>query len=156
MAAKTTKKSGSGATKATKSKAPTKATKSKAPANATKSKAPTKGGKVTKISAVKKAPARKQVAKTGSVKAPAAKPVPSKSAKAETTKKRPSSPRKGALKKILLAKRLSLIQQMQAQLGQSLTDEQQRRLEAAMDSGDQALVDLDREMGISLQEMRLI
>ena len=39
-------------------------------------------------------------------------------------------------------------------LGQSLTDEQQRRLESAMDSGDQALVDLDREMGISLQEMR--
>jgi DnaK suppressor protein len=35
-----------------------------------------------------------------------------------------------------------------------VTEEQQRRLEAAMDSGDQALVDLDREMGISLQEMR--
>ncbi len=43
---------------------------------------------------------------------------------------------------------------MRQQLGQSLTDEQQRRLEAAMDSGDQALMDLEREMGISLQEMR--
>ncbi|RMH37930.1 MAG: TraR/DksA family transcriptional regulator [Nitrospirae bacterium] len=46
------------------------------------------------------------------------------------------------------------MKQIQEQLGQTLTDEQQRRLESAMDSGDQALVDLDREMGISLQEMR--
>ncbi len=46
------------------------------------------------------------------------------------------------------------MKQMQQQLGQSLTDDQQRRLEAAMDSGDQALFDLEREMGISLQEMR--
>ena len=44
--------------------------------------------------------------------------------------------------------------QMREQLGQSLTDDQQRRLESAMDSGDQALFDLEREMGISLQEMR--
>jgi len=62
--------------------------------------------------------------------------------------------RYGALKEILLAKREALIQEIKQQLGQSLTDEQQRRLEAAMDSGDQALVDLEREMGISLQEMR--
>ena len=62
--------------------------------------------------------------------------------------------RKGQLKQILLAKRDALTQAMKQQLGQSLTDEQQRRLEAAMDSGDQALVDLEREMGISLQEMR--
>ncbi len=64
------------------------------------------------------------------------------------------APRKKSLQKILLAKREVLLQEMQVQLGQSLTDEQQRRLEAAMDSGDQALVDLEREMGISLQEMR--
>ncbi len=63
-------------------------------------------------------------------------------------------PRKESLQKILLAKREVLLQEMQVQLGQSLTEEQQRRLEAAMDSGDQALVDLEREMGISLQEMR--
>ena len=62
--------------------------------------------------------------------------------------------RKSQLKQILLAKRDALTQTMKQQLGQSLTDEQQRRLEAAMDSGDQALVDLEREMGISLQEMR--
>ena len=62
--------------------------------------------------------------------------------------------RKVVLKQILLDKRDALTQAMRQQLGQSLTDEQQRRLEAAMDSGDQALVDLEREMGISLQEMR--
>jgi DnaK suppressor protein len=62
--------------------------------------------------------------------------------------------RYGALKDLLLAKREALVQEIKQQLGQSLTDEQQRRLEAAMDSGDQALVDLEREMGISLQEMR--
>ncbi|KPK25296.1 MAG: hypothetical protein AMK69_14690 [Nitrospira bacterium SG8_3] len=58
------------------------------------------------------------------------------------------------MKEILLAKREALIQEIKQQLGQSVTEEQSRRLEAAMDSGDQALVDLDREMGISLQEMR--
>jgi DnaK suppressor protein len=46
------------------------------------------------------------------------------------------------------------MKQIQEKLGQSLTDDQQRRLESAMDSGDQALFDLEREMGISLQEMR--
>lgn len=65
-----------------------------------------------------------------------------------------SGDRKNVLKQILLAKRDQLTKTMRQQLGQSLTDEQQRRLEAAMDSGDQALVDLEREMGISLQEMR--
>ena len=120
----------------------------------TKPKAQTKGSKVGKTSAAKKAPAKTRGTKAGSVKASAAKAAVDKTTKAQTSPKGPSSLRKGALKKILLAKRMSLIQQMQAQLGQSLTDEQQRRLEAAMDSGDQALVDLDREMGISLQEMR--
>jgi DnaK suppressor protein len=62
--------------------------------------------------------------------------------------------RHAALKEILLEKREALIREIKQQLGQTLTEEQQRRLEAAMDSGDQALVDLDREMGISLQEMR--
>ncbi|WP_447971437.1 TraR/DksA family transcriptional regulator [Nitrospira sp. M1] len=66
----------------------------------------------------------------------------------------PSKGRKATLRKILLAKRDAITQAIKHQLGQSLTEEQQRRLESAMDSGDQALVDLDREMGISLQEMR--
>ncbi|MCA9471908.1 MAG: TraR/DksA family transcriptional regulator [Nitrospira sp.] len=76
--------------------------------------------------------------------------------KNESTEKKSSTPkdRKATLKKILLAKRDAISQAIKQQLGQSLTDEQQRRLESAMDSGDQALVDLDREMGISLQEMR--
>ena len=62
--------------------------------------------------------------------------------------------RHASLKQILLDKREALIQEIRQQLGQSVSEEQQRRLEAAMDSGDQALVDFEREMGISLQEMR--
>jgi len=69
-------------------------------------------------------------------------------------KKTGSGVRHASLKQILLAKREALIQEIKQQLGQSVSEEQQRRLEAAMDSGDQALVDLEREMGISLQEMR--
>jgi DnaK suppressor protein len=69
-------------------------------------------------------------------------------------KKTGSGDRHASLKQILIAKREALIQEIKQQLGQSVSEEQQRRLEAAMDSGDQALVDLEREMGISLQEMR--
>lgn len=83
---------------------------------------------------------RKSTASTGTASEKSAKEAP--------------EDRHAALKEILLAKREALIKEIKQQLGQSLTDEQQRRLEAAMDSGDQALVDLDREMGISLQEMR--
>jgi len=72
----------------------------------------------------------------------------------KTQKKRETPKRHMALKKILIAKREALIQEIKQQLGLSVSEEQQRRLEAAMDSGDQALVDLEREMGISLQEMR--
>ena len=69
-------------------------------------------------------------------------------------KKTGSGDRHASLKQILIEKREALIQEIKQQLGQSVSEEQQRRLEAAMDSGDQALVDLEREMGISLQEMR--
>jgi DnaK suppressor protein len=72
----------------------------------------------------------------------------------KSKKKDGSEDRHASLKQILLVKREALIQEIKQQLGQSVTEEQQRRLEAAMDSGDQALVDLEREMGISLQEMR--
>lgn len=58
------------------------------------------------------------------------------------------------LRKILIERRGKLLREIQDQLGQSLTQEQQRRFESAMDSGDQALLDLEREMGISLQEKR--
>jgi len=76
-------------------------------------------------------------------------PPPKKSKKKDGT-----DARHVLLKQILLDKREALIQEIKQQLGQSVSEEQQRRLEAAMDSGDQALVDLEREMGISLQEMR--
>ena len=97
----------------------------------------------TTVSAVTKKPTAKGPSKTTSTG-----PTLRKPAKAQT------EDRHAALKEILLAKREALIQEIKQQLGQSVTEEQQRRLEAAMDSGDQALVDLDREMGISLQEMR--
>jgi DnaK suppressor protein len=71
-----------------------------------------------------------------------------------TKKQKGLDDRHATLKKILIEKREALIQEIKQQLGQSVTDEQARRLEAAMDSGDQALVDFEREMGISLQEMR--
>jgi len=58
------------------------------------------------------------------------------------------------LRVILLSKRDALLQEMKERLGQSVTEEQQRRLEVAMDSGDQSLAGFEREMGISLQEMK--
>ena len=73
--------------------------------------------------------------------------------KAKAPKRLPSS-RSMTLRKIMLEKRVELMKEIQSQLGQSLTEEQQRRFESAMDSGDQALLDLEREMGISLQEKR--
>ncbi len=66
----------------------------------------------------------------------------------------PYSGRREILRKMLLGKRQEIIQEIQEDLGNSLTADQQRRLESGMDSGDQALMDLDRELGISLLEMR--
>ncbi len=103
----------------------------------------------TKMAVTPSAPPKKTM-KKGSAKDAAGPTYPPKKSK----KKGKSDDRHAALKEILLVKREALIQEIKQQLGQSVTDEQQRRLEAAMDSGDQALVDLEREMGISLQEMR--
>lgn len=125
MKAKTTKKSTSAATRSTK-------------AESTKSAA--------KDSTTGKRPTR-------SKPEPAA-PSASKSAGAHANRPRSVGSRTKSLRAILLAKREAIMKQMQEKLGQSLTDDQQRRLESAMDSGDQALFDLEREMGISLQEMR--
>ena len=80
--------------------------------------------------------------------------APTEEAPPKAQKKKEMPKRHTALRQILIAKREALIQEIKQQLGQSVSEEQQRRLEAAMDSGDQALVDLEREMGISLQEMR--
>lgn len=121
----------------------------------------------TQSSASSKSKTLKATAKAGSpsIKRKATAPsVKSKTAERKTVKKRtpttaktpkrlPSS-RSTTLRKIMLEKRVQLMKEIQNQLGQSLTEEQQRRFESAMDSGDQALLDLEREMGISLQEKR--
>ncbi len=62
--------------------------------------------------------------------------------------------RREALHRMLMTKRQETLHEIGASLGQALTDDQQRRLESAMDVGDQALMDLERELGISLLEMR--
>lgn len=62
--------------------------------------------------------------------------------------------RREVLQRMLLAKRQEIMREIEGNLGQSLTEDQQRRLESARDVGDQALMDLDRELGISLMEMR--
>ncbi|MDT7041477.1 TraR/DksA family transcriptional regulator [Candidatus Nitronereus thalassa] len=117
----------------------------------------------TSKAVAKRTPSSKPVTKSSSE--PKSKPKPK--TKAESSSPRPANDvatqtkrpvvlgaRAKALRTILLAKRDAVMKQMREQLGQSLTDDQQRRLESAMDSGDQALFDLEREMGISLQEMR--
>ena len=67
---------------------------------------------------------------------------------AEGTKRREN------LHKMLMAKRQEVLHEIRESIGQSLTEDQQRRLEAAMDIGDQSLMDVQRELGISLLEMR--
>jgi DnaK suppressor protein len=62
--------------------------------------------------------------------------------------------RQEALHKMLLSRRQEIMREIEGSLGQSLTEDQQRRLESARDVGDQALMDLERELGISLMEMR--
>ena len=102
---------------------------------------------------------KSESAKSKTSKPQASKPEVSKVTVSKTTavppKRQPMlASRSKSLRVILLAKREAVMKQIQEKLGQSLTDDQQRRLESAMDSGDQALFDLEREMGISLQEMR--
>jgi DnaK suppressor protein len=62
--------------------------------------------------------------------------------------------RRAGLTQMLMRKRQEILKEIEGSLGQSLTEDQQRRLESARDVGDQALMDLDRELGISLMEMR--
>ncbi|MFO0707331.1 MAG: TraR/DksA C4-type zinc finger protein [Nitrospira sp.] len=73
----------------------------------------------------------------------------------ETAKEREARERRQvALHQMLMGKRQEIMKEIEGNLGQSLTEDQQRRLESARDVGDQALMDLDRELGISLMEMR--
>ena len=62
--------------------------------------------------------------------------------------------RRQILQQMLMRKRQEIIKEIEGSLGQSLIEDKQRRLESARDVGDQALMDLDRELGISLMEMR--
>ncbi|MGQ0811244.1 MAG: TraR/DksA family transcriptional regulator [Nitrospiraceae bacterium] len=75
---------------------------------------------------------------------------PKESAKAREEREQ----RRDSLQRILLSKRHEIMKEIEGSLGQSLTEDQQRRLESARDIGDQALMDLERELGISLMEMR--
>jgi len=73
----------------------------------------------------------------------------------ESTKERAArEQRRSVLQQMLMRKRQEILKEIEESLGQSLTEDQQRRLESARDIGDQALMDLDRELGISLMEMR--
>ena len=143
MAGKSTKKS------------PTAAAKRSAKTSKTKSAASAKG-KTMKVAAKAASPSVKRKATASSVKSNAGerKVVKKRTAAPAKTPKRLPSSRSTTLRKIMLEKRVQLMKEIQSQLGQSLTEEQQRRFESAMDSGDQALLDLEREMGISLQEKR--
>ena len=62
--------------------------------------------------------------------------------------------RREALHRMLMAKRQELMTEIEGILSRSLTEDQQRRWESAKDIGDQALMDLERELGISMMEMR--
>ena len=127
-----------------------KSTKKRSPAVAKRSSKTSKA----KSSAPAKSQAVKVTSHAAKGKAGTGKAVKTKTPTATKTLKRLSSARSVTLRKIMLEKRVQLMKEIQNQLGQSLTEEQQRRFESAMDSGDQALLDLEREMGISLQEKR--
>lgn len=62
--------------------------------------------------------------------------------------------RRDTLHRMLMAKRQEVLKEIGGSLGQSVTEDQQQRLESAKDIGDQALMDLEREVDISLMEMR--
>ena len=101
------------------------------------------------------------VAVKAAIAAAAAKPAPAVAVPEpnlrpkETAKEREARERRQEiLHKMLLEKRQAIIKEIEESLGQSLTEDQQRRLESARDVGDQALMDLERELGISLMEMR--
>lgn len=61
--------------------------------------------------------------------------------------------RREALHRMLMAKRQEVMKEIGGSLGQSVSVDQQR-LEVAKDIGDQAMMDLEREVDISLMEMR--
>ncbi len=108
----------------------------------------------TKSSSSSQSQTTKATSHSAKLKAGEEKGVKKKTPATAKGHKRMPSSRSVTLRKIMLEKRVKIMKKIQDQLGQSLTEEQQRRFESAMDSGDQALLDLEREMGISLQEKR--
>ena len=108
----------------------------------------------TKSSSSSQSQTTKATSHSAKLKAGEEKGVKKKTPATAKAHKRMPSSRSVTLRKIMLEKRVKIMKKIQDQLGQSLTEEQQRRFESAMDSGDQALLDLEREMGISLQEKR--
>lgn len=116
-------------------------------------------GKTARKSPARKQPVKKSPAKAQpvEVKKPAAVVRPSAPAVLVAVKrptKAMAPDRREALHRMLMGKRQELMQEITGNLGASLTEDQRRRLESAMDVGDQSLMDLDRELGISLMEMR--
>ncbi|MFQ5930910.1 MAG: TraR/DksA family transcriptional regulator [Nitrospiraceae bacterium] len=100
---------------------------------------------------------RKPRSRDGKGQAAGAGSAPSRTSEAvrgNVSSTRAISARREALHGMLMAKRREIMRSIEGRLGQTLTEDQQRRLEAAMDVGDQALMDLERELGISLMEMR--
>ena len=108
----------------------------------------------TKSSPSAKGQIRKSASHSATTKVKQKKVVVKRTLKKTSAPKNSLTVRTRTLRKILIERRGKLLREIQDQLGQSLTQEQQRRFESAMDSGDQALLDLEREMGISLQEKR--
>lgn len=105
-------------------------------------------------------PERSKVKKKATATSSAVKPPV---AKRQTTPEKPApvvrlskaaQVRQAGLHKMLMTKRQEIMDEIKGILGQTLTEDNQRRLESAMDVGDQALADLERELGISLMEMR--
>lgn len=113
-----------------------------------------------KTASAKKAPAKKSAQRASSDTKRPALSARSDGSRTEASSgdgslsKAKQARRREFLYRMLTAKRREVLKEIGEVIGQSLTNDQQRRLEAAMDVGDQALMDLEREMGISLLEMR--
>ncbi|HJU03709.1 MAG TPA: TraR/DksA family transcriptional regulator [Nitrospiraceae bacterium] len=80
--------------------------------------------------------------------------VPTRSGADHTASDEIQTHRRVALHRMLMQKRQQILAQIKDILGQSVTDDEQRRSESAKDVGDQAMMDLEREVGISLLEMQ--
>lgn len=116
-------------------------------------KTPARGNGKKKLPAAKKQPG--DSGSNGSRGSRTADPRPAESSVKEPIRIKPMAPaRKEFLSHMLMAKRQEIMSEIVGVLEQRLTEDQQRRLESAMDVGDQALMDLERELGISLMEMR--